>query len=111
MSRNETDLYIELVRIPHIEQGRNNGCYCTFQVFNIRYLEMHKMQGAKCAISKLMYGLFVCTDDNHSLMLVAYRHVHTDEPYIDLHMYAQMTGTIRTLFPDSDLVLLFYAIP
>ena len=43
---------------------------------------MHKMQGAKCAISKLMYGLSVCTDDNQ---LVAYRPVHTDEPYINLN--------------------------
>ena len=41
--------------------------YCTFQVFNIRYPEMYKVQGAKCAISKLMYGLSECTDDNHSL--------------------------------------------
>ena len=44
------------------------------------------MQGAKCAISKLIYGLSVCTDDNHSLKLVAYRLVHTDEPYINLHL-------------------------
>ena len=44
------------------------------------------MQGAKCAISKLMNGLSVCTDDNHSLKLVAYRLVHTDEPYINLHI-------------------------
>ena len=40
------------------------------------------MQGAKCAISKLMYGLSVFTDDNHSLKLVAYRLVHTDEKCI-----------------------------
>ena len=40
------------------------------------------MQGAKCAISKLMYGLSVCMDYNQSLKLVAYRLVHTDEPYI-----------------------------
>ena len=33
-----------------------------------------------------MYGLCVCTDDNHSLKLVAYRLVHTDEPYINLHL-------------------------
>ena len=44
------------------------------------------MQGAKCAISKLMYGLSVCTDDNHSLKLVAYRLAHTDKPYINLHL-------------------------
>ena len=44
------------------------------------------MQCAKCAISKLMYDLSVCTDDNHSLKLVAYRLVHTDEPYINLHL-------------------------
>ena len=25
--------------------------YCIFQVFNIRYPNMHKVQGAKCAIS------------------------------------------------------------
>ena len=43
------------------------------------------MQGAKCAISKLMYALSVCTDDNHSLKLVAYRLVHTDKPYINLN--------------------------
>ena len=41
------------------------------------------MQGA---ISKLMYGLSVCMDDNHSLKLVAYRLIHTDEPYINLHL-------------------------
>ena len=29
------------------------------------------MQGAKCAISKLMCGLSVCTDDNHSLKIFA----------------------------------------
>ena len=57
-----------------------------FQVFNIRYLEMHKVQGAKCAISKLMYGPSVCTDDNDSLKLVAYRLVHAEEPYINLHL-------------------------
>ena len=33
-----------------------------------------------------MYGLSVCTDDNHSLKLVAYRLVHTDELYINLHL-------------------------
>ena len=60
--------------------------YCTFQVFNIRYLEMHNVHGANCAISKLIYGSSVCTDDNHSLKLVAYRLVHTDEPYINLHV-------------------------
>ena len=40
------------------------------------------MQGAKCAISKLMYGLSVSTDDNHSQKLMAYHLVHMDEPYI-----------------------------
>ena len=60
--------------------------YCTLQVFNIRYPEMHKVQGAKSAISKLMYGLSGCTDDNHSLKLVAYHLVHTDKPYINLHL-------------------------
>ena len=58
--------------------------YCTCQVFNTRYPEMHKVQRAKCAISKLMYGVSVCTDDNRSLKLVAHRLVHTDEPYINL---------------------------
>ena len=57
--------------------------YCAFQVFSIRYPLMHKVQGAKCAISKLIYGLSGCTDDNHSLKLVAYRLVHTDEQYIN----------------------------
>ena len=49
------------------------------------------MQGAKCAISKLIYGSSVslCTDDNQSLKLVAYRLVHTDEPYINLHVLLQ----------------------
>ena len=42
------------------------------------------MQG-HCAISNIVYGMSVCTDDNHSLKLVAYRPVHTDEPYIKLH--------------------------
>ena len=60
--------------------------YCIFQVFIVRYPEMHKVQGAYCSISKLMYGSCVCTDDNHSLnLIVAYRFVHTDEPYINLH--------------------------
>ena len=59
-----------------------NRTNCIFQVFNIRYSEMHKVQGAKCAISKLRYGLSVCTVDNHSLKLVVYRLVHTDEPHI-----------------------------
>ena len=44
------------------------------------------MEGAKCTISKLMYGLFVCTDVNQTLKLMAYRLVHTDEPYINLHL-------------------------
>ena len=43
------------------------------------------MQGTKCAISKLIYGLSVCTDNYHPLKFVAYRLVHTDEPYINLH--------------------------
>ena len=55
-------------------------------MFKIRYLEMHKVQGAKSAISKLMYGLSGCTDDNHSLKLMAYHLVHTDKPYINLHL-------------------------
>ena len=59
---------------------------CTLQVFNIRYPEMHKVQGAKCAISKLMYGLSRCTDDNHSLKLLAYHLVHMNKPYINLHL-------------------------
>ena len=51
------------------------------------------MQGAKCAISKLMYGLSVCTDDNHSLKLLAYRLVHTDEPYINVpNSYVSRSG-------------------
>ena len=33
---------------------------------------MRKLQGANYAISKLMYGSCVCTDDKHSLKLVAY---------------------------------------
>ena len=59
--------------------------YCTLQVFNIRYPEMHKVQGAKCAISKLMYGLSRCTDDKHWLKLLAYCLIHTDEPYININ--------------------------
>ena len=42
------------------------------------------MQGAKCAISKLIYGSSLCTVNNQSLKLVAYRLVHTDKPYINL---------------------------
>ena len=38
-----------------------------------------------------MYGLYVCTDDNRSLKLVAYRLVHTDESYTKLHFYANLT--------------------
>ena len=44
------------------------------------------MQGAKCAIGKLTFGLSGCTDDNHSLKLVAYHLVHTDKPYNNLHL-------------------------
>ena len=61
--------------------------YCTFQGFNIRYPEMHNEQGAKCAISKLIYGLCMCTDDKQSLKPVAYRLVHMDESCINLHLY------------------------
>ena len=64
--------------------------YCTVQMFNIRYPEMHKVQSAKCAIRKLMYGLSVCTDDNHSLQLMAYRLVHTDEPYITSNLHLSL---------------------
>ena len=53
-------------------------------MFNIRYPEMHKVQGAICAISKLVYGFPVCTNDKHSLKLVAYRLVYTVEPYINM---------------------------
>ena len=45
------------------------------------------MQDAKCAISKLIYGSSLVYDDNHSLKLVAYRLIHTDEPYINLHIF------------------------
>ena len=60
------------------------------------------MQGAKCAISKLIYGLSLCTDDNHSLKLVAFRLVtlvHTDKPYINLHILLsyEVMKNIRTL--------------
>ena len=57
----------------------------TFQVFSTRYKEMHMVQDAKCAISKLKYGSSMCMDNKHSLKLVAHRLVHTDEPYINLH--------------------------
>ena len=77
-------------------------------MFNIRYTEMRRVKGAKCAISKLMYGLSVCTDDNRSVKLVAYRLVHTDEPYSNLHLYHaspstfylcySLISTIRCLF-------------
>ena len=70
-----------------------NLTYCTFQVFNIRYQEMHKVQGSKCEISMLMNGLSMCTNDNHSLMLVVYRLVHTDDSFINLHvMYTLQFG-------------------
>ena len=49
-------------------------------------LHLSSVQVAKCAISKLIYGSSVCTDDNLSLKLVAYRLVHTDKPYINLHI-------------------------
>ena len=55
--------------------------HCTFQEFNNRSPEMHKAQGAKCAISNIVYGSSVCTNDNHSIKLVAYRPAHTDDPY------------------------------
>ena len=46
---------------------------------------MQKVQDAKCAINNLVYGLSVCTDDKHSLKLVAYGLVYTDKPYINLY--------------------------
>ena len=55
------------------------------------------MQGAKCAISKLMYDLSVCTDDNHLLKLVAFRLVHTDEPYINLHVINRLVRGLYRL--------------
>ena len=36
----------------------------------------NQVPSAKCAISNLVYDSSVCTDDNHSLKLVAYRPVH-----------------------------------
>ena len=45
------------------------------------------MQGAKCAISKLIYVFSVCMDDEHSIKLESYRLVHTDEPYINLRTH------------------------
>ena len=85
---NDKHAFTVIRTIPRkiLNTSRNICNYCTFLVFNTRYAEMLKVQGAKCAISKLMYGLSVCTDDNHSLKLVAYRLVHTDEPYINLHL-------------------------
>ena len=54
--------------------------YCIFQLyFKNSYPEMHKVQGAKCAIGYQAYVWSVLTDDNYSLKLVAYRSVHTDE--------------------------------
>ena len=44
-----------------------------------------QVQGAKCAISKLIYGLALCMDDNHSPKLLAYRLVHTDQPNINFN--------------------------
>ena len=50
------------------------------------------------AISKLMYGSCVCTDDNHSLKLVAYRLEHTDcEPYI-LNDTSNVTDSFFAIF-------------
>ena len=62
-------------------------CYIFIFIVDIRYPEIHKMQGAKCAISYLVYGWSVCTNDNHSLNLMAHRPVHTDEPYTKLHIH------------------------
>ena len=42
------------------------------------------MHGAKCAVSNLVFVRVPCSDVNHSLVLVAYRLVHTDEPYTEL---------------------------
>ena len=33
-----------------------------------------------------LYGSSMCTDDNHSLKLVDFSPVHTDEPYTKLHL-------------------------
>ena len=65
------------------------------------------MQGAKCAISKLMYGSSVCRDDNHSLKLVAYRLVHTDEPYINLHLWYEKALILYFVYYLKDLGCLF----
>ena len=45
--------------------------------------------------SKILNDLSVCTDDNHSLKLAAYRLVHTDEPYINLHIKFQSRGYFK----------------
>ena len=63
---------------------------------------MHKAQGANCAISNLVYGSSVCTNDNHSLKLVAFRLVHTNEPYTTkLHIFSNFQSSAITLFLSS----------
>ena len=52
---------------------------------------------------QLSGGSSVCTDDNQSLKLVAYRHIHTEEPYTRLHIYelrCEKTG-LRGFRPGS----------
>ena len=53
-----------------------------------------------------MYGLSVCTDYNQSLKLVAYRLVHTDEPYINLHL-SFTNVPIKFEYQDFFFILLF----
>ena len=71
--------------LVHTDKPYTNLQLLHLSLFNIRYPEMHKVQGAKCAISKLMYGLALCMDDNNSPKLLAYRLVHTYQPYINFN--------------------------
>ena len=55
--------------------------------------------------SKILNDLSVCTDDNHSLKLAAYRLVHTDEPYINLHIKFQSRGYFKYFVIDRVMSL------
>ena len=58
---------------------------------------------------QLSGGSSVCTGDNHSLKLVAFRPVHTDEQYTRLHIYRiNLFSFVKTgTFIPMELEILF----
>ena len=61
-----------------------NFTHYTFHV-RTRIQEIHKVQSVKYALTNLVIW-FVCVNGRyHSLKLIAYRPIHTDEPNTKLH--------------------------